>query len=236
MDYAAHYTRLIERARGRVLPGYKERHHVLPRCMGGGNEAANLVDLTAEEHFVAHQLLVKMHPASGKLAHAANMMANKYAGNKPYGWVRRRLAEAMRITMTGKSLPAAWRASIAAGNTGKPLAPERRAKIAAALLGRPVVRSAEAVARIAAAARARMLSDRNPMKGHAAAARRGVPLSSETRAKLSLAGRRYKATPETRQKQSVALRGKKHAPAHAAKLAAHLQAYWRARRAAEGQP
>ena len=62
MNYRRHYDRLIERARNRVLSGYVERHHVLPRCMGGGNESSNLVQLTAEEHYVAHQLLHKMHP------------------------------------------------------------------------------------------------------------------------------------------------------------------------------
>ena len=40
MNYFDHYDRLIARARTRVLEGYRERHHVLPRCMGGSNEAA----------------------------------------------------------------------------------------------------------------------------------------------------------------------------------------------------
>lgn len=47
MNYAAHYERLIERAKNRVLEGYRERHHILPRCMGGTNAPDNLVDLTA---------------------------------------------------------------------------------------------------------------------------------------------------------------------------------------------
>ena len=62
MDYAAIYERLVERARGRVRQGYMERHHVEPRCMGGSNDKNNLVFLTAKEHFLAHKLLVRMHP------------------------------------------------------------------------------------------------------------------------------------------------------------------------------
>ena len=62
MNYSAHYDRLIARARSQTLVGYHEQHHVVPKCMGGGNELANLVNLTAEEHYVAHQLLVKMYP------------------------------------------------------------------------------------------------------------------------------------------------------------------------------
>ena len=36
MNYAAHYERLVKRARSRSLVGYRERHHVVPKCMGGG--------------------------------------------------------------------------------------------------------------------------------------------------------------------------------------------------------
>lgn len=62
MDWAAHYTRLVSRARERNLPGYSERHHIVPKCMGGGDSASNIVRLTAREHFIAHKLLVRMHP------------------------------------------------------------------------------------------------------------------------------------------------------------------------------
>ena len=62
MDYAHIYAELVGRARGRERHGYMERHHVLPKCMGGNNHKANLVYLTAKEHFIAHKLLVRMHP------------------------------------------------------------------------------------------------------------------------------------------------------------------------------
>ena len=61
MNYQKHYDRLIERARVREKPGgYCERHHVIPRCLGGSDEPNNLVYLTAREHYVAHVLLAKM--------------------------------------------------------------------------------------------------------------------------------------------------------------------------------
>lgn len=62
MDYPRIYTELIGRARGRERRGYMERHHVLPKCMGGGDTPDNLVFLTAKEHFIAHKLLVRIHP------------------------------------------------------------------------------------------------------------------------------------------------------------------------------
>ena len=59
MNYEAHYNKLIARGQNRELEDYKEKHHIVPRCMGGSNKKENLVYLTAEEHYVAHQLLVK---------------------------------------------------------------------------------------------------------------------------------------------------------------------------------
>ena len=99
MDYKAVYDKLIQKARSRgAVAGYSEKHHVVPRCLGGSNSKDNLVVLTAEEHFLAHQLLVKMHPGNHKLAYAAQAMAFKNAktrrSNKLYGWLKRRLAQA----------------------------------------------------------------------------------------------------------------------------------------------
>jgi hypothetical protein len=76
MDYQKIYCALVERARSRILVGtYVECHHVIPRCMGGSDDRANLVELTGREHFIAHHLLVKMHPGIGKLAVSAFLMA-----------------------------------------------------------------------------------------------------------------------------------------------------------------
>ena len=75
MNYVAHYERLISRAMRRIRPeGYVEMHHVKPRCLGGDDSRENLVALTPEEHFVAHQLLVKIYPQVPQLAYAALMM------------------------------------------------------------------------------------------------------------------------------------------------------------------
>lgn len=101
MDYLRIYTQLIERAKSRTLD-YYETHHIIPRCMGGSDSRENLVQLTPEEHYIAHQLLVKMHPDNKKLAHAANMMCVNRTGNKLYGWVRRRLAESMKSNNPNK--------------------------------------------------------------------------------------------------------------------------------------
>lgn len=103
MDYQKHYERLIERARYRSLNEYKERHHIIPKCMGGSNEKENLVYLTASEHFIAHQLLVKIHPENHALAHAAKiLMGSKNYNNKQFEWVRKRAVESSKIFHTGR--------------------------------------------------------------------------------------------------------------------------------------
>jgi len=154
--------------------------------MGGTDAPDNLADLTPEEHYVAHQLLVKIHPGRLGLLRAANMMSKLYGGRRRYAWLRRRYAIAMRgnkqvlgyrhsaetlvrmsHTHRGKTHSTATRAKIAKANSGVVMSADRRAKIAAALRGKPVVRSLEGTARIAAAARKRMLSDANPMKRRA---------------------------------------------------------------------
>ena len=62
MDYGRIYEQLIARSMCREVRGYTERHHIVPRCLGGSDDPANLVRLTAKEHFLAHKLLVRMYP------------------------------------------------------------------------------------------------------------------------------------------------------------------------------
>lgn len=102
MNYKQIYNNLIDKARNRLLEGYTETHHIVPRCMGGSDDKDNLVDLTPEEHYVAHQLLVKMYPKNKALVNAAAMMIPNRPTNKMYGWLRRRLSETMSELQTGE--------------------------------------------------------------------------------------------------------------------------------------
>lgn len=103
MDYSNHYNLLISRARNRELEGYSEAHHIIPKCMGGSDEQENLVKLTPEEHYLAHQLLAKIHPKNKKLIRAAFMMVPNRPSNKLYGWLRRKFAEAQSECQSGAS-------------------------------------------------------------------------------------------------------------------------------------
>jgi hypothetical protein len=106
VNYKKHYDALIERARHRVLEGYFEKHHVLPKCLGGGDDTNNIVKLTAEEHYVAHQLLVKLNPGNSSLIYAACVMTQSPIGkrinNKLYGWLKRELSKLQSKKFLGK--------------------------------------------------------------------------------------------------------------------------------------
>lgn len=54
---------------------YKERHHIIPKCIGGSNDEDNLIDLYAKEHFIAHKLLAEENKDDISLVCAYSMMA-----------------------------------------------------------------------------------------------------------------------------------------------------------------
>jgi len=106
MNYEKHYGLLIERARARTIEGYSEEHHVVPKCLGGSNDPLNLVSLTPEEHYLAHQLLFEMNPDNVKLLYAVTYMcAPRNQGlskNKMYGWLRRKLSLVQSEKFSGR--------------------------------------------------------------------------------------------------------------------------------------
>ena len=95
MDYQKIYNNLIDRATLRVSEGYVEKHHIVPRCLGGTDAKENIVSLYPEEHYLAHQLLVKIHPTHYGVLSAAMLMTkhsktDKRMNNKLFGWLRKR--------------------------------------------------------------------------------------------------------------------------------------------------
>ena len=63
--------------RGRFNCGneYHETHHIVPRCMDGGDDEENLIDLFAREHYEAHRLLALENPDNKGLVYAWSCMA-----------------------------------------------------------------------------------------------------------------------------------------------------------------
>lgn len=84
MSYEEFINNILE-TRGRFNCGeeYYERHHILPKCLGGTNDEDNLIDLFAREHFIAHKLLALENPENTSLQFAlwalAGMANKKYS-------------------------------------------------------------------------------------------------------------------------------------------------------------
>jgi hypothetical protein len=71
------YIRFVAPRQNRSTPsGYVERHHILPRSMGGTNDESNLVYLTLREHFIAHRILWRAY-RTAELAKAFFLMGGK---------------------------------------------------------------------------------------------------------------------------------------------------------------
>jgi hypothetical protein len=176
MDYSAIYARLMARARTRTLTCYKERHHIVPRCMGGGNEESNLAVLTGPEHALAHLLLVKIFPKNQKLVFAAKiMMANanncRYdtTRTKQYGWLKELAAKATGDLHRGSKRTEDQKKRVSDALKGKPKTPEHVAKVSAALMGKPGTRRGATLtddtkAKQSAAAFARVDKEENDQK------------------------------------------------------------------------
>ena len=94
MDYQKIYNQIIEKAKERILEGYKENHHIIPKCIGGNNDVGNIVELTAREHFICHKILIRIYPNSKGLKWALYQMSRfkKYSSNRDYENARKELS------------------------------------------------------------------------------------------------------------------------------------------------
>jgi hypothetical protein len=131
MNYQKIYDDIVFRGadRKRVKKGtpdyvYYELHHIIPCCLGGANNKTNLVLLTAEEHWVAHLLLVKIYPRNNKLIFACQAMSmtggnSKRTTNKMFGWIRRAYGEATSQRQKGRIVTQEQRDKISKALTGR---------------------------------------------------------------------------------------------------------------------
>lgn len=104
MNYDKHYNQLIIRGKNRLLEGYCEKHHIIPKCIGGNDMNENIVKLTPEEHYLAHLLLVKIYPNENGLIYAVHLMGSLH-NNKRYGWAKRKHTKMLSETLSGVNNP-----------------------------------------------------------------------------------------------------------------------------------
>jgi hypothetical protein len=171
MNYQKIYNNLINRALSRISKGYVEKHHIVPRCLGGTDATENIVSLYPEEHYLAHLLLCKLNKGNSKLLYAAmnmtsgSMINNGKRNNKAYGWLRRQYAE----SMSGDNNPAR-------------LNPNLQKEAAKKRVGQK--RTEETKVKMSLAQKGRTFSEETKLK-MAEAAKNRPPISDVTREKLS---------------------------------------------------
>jgi len=165
--YSKYYFNIVTSAKARTLAiaTYVEKHHIIPRSLGGLNDADNIVKLTAREHLVCHQLLIKMTSGiqKSKMAFAAWRMVFSNRKHKRVK-VTARVYESIKLEMSiaakersksyrhspeskqkiseskiGKSRDVTWGDKISVANTGKkrsPLSADTKEKISKSLVGK----------------------------------------------------------------------------------------------------
>lgn len=148
MDYLRHYNSLIEKAKKRTLEKgvYFEKHHIIPRSEGGSNEPANIVKLTAREHFLAHWLLYRADPENSSRAHSFWRMCRGRGKVIPENW----------ITVSSRAYEEARLAhsrAISSRLKGRKKTPEHITKVIVATTGKK--RTVEAKAKMSEAAKKR---------------------------------------------------------------------------------
>jgi len=112
MNYKKIYDSIISNRQLNPYEGYVEKHHIIPRSLGGSDDSDNVVALTAREHFVCHCLLAKMYPKESlewyKMNNAfmmmkcASMTQERYFNSRLYESLRGNFASVMSFTQRGQ--------------------------------------------------------------------------------------------------------------------------------------
>ena len=197
--YRRWYLSLMQAARDRAPVADGERHHVVPRSLGG--TSGEIVKLTYREHFVAHWLLTKftVGEARRKMCYALWAMVRVPAGYKRSATARQyEIAKrAQREAVTGRTVSDITRARISAGKSNqseetrqrisigqkRSMTPERRAAISARNRARKVTEEARRNMSAAQSNRSSRPEHSAKMMGHA--------VTEATRQKMSAARKSY---------------------------------------------
>lgn len=131
--YKTWHDNIITKAKNRTLTCYTEKHHILPKCLGGSNNEDNLVRLTAKEHFIVHMLLCKFTEGSvnNKMIFAFSAMSSIKGKNRNYK-ATSRIAEKLKLRfvkiLTGRKFSKETLAKLSKIRKGRKLTEEHKEK------------------------------------------------------------------------------------------------------------
>jgi len=111
---------------------YTEKHHIIPKSMGGSNKKENLVKLIPRAHYLAHYMLWKAY-GNREMAWAIIMMNGRckktYLKSKLYEKNRIKMSNVMGNSRKGKKLSIEVRKKMSAAHVGKVGSVETRKKM-----------------------------------------------------------------------------------------------------------
>jgi hypothetical protein len=111
MDYVKIYNALMASRSALSRSGYLEKHHIIPRSLGGDDDCKNIIKLTAKEHYFAHLLLAKIR--GGPMYAALRFMSEPDSKSakgfivsaRTYDRARRLFAEYCKVSRLGEHNP-----------------------------------------------------------------------------------------------------------------------------------
>jgi hypothetical protein len=145
--YTKLYFSIIENAKSKISKEntYYEKHHIIPKSLGGSDVAKNIVKLTAREHFICHRLLVKMLSGKEKrsMVFAVWHLTNRYnycnlskINSHTYEFLKIEFSKSSSILHKNKTLSQEHKNAISDANTGRAVAEDTRLKISNSKLGK----------------------------------------------------------------------------------------------------
>lgn len=145
MNPLEEYISIIHTRQQNPLPKdeYKEEHHIIPQSLGGPDKKWNKVNLTPEEHYMAHYWLTFIYAtgeAHDSMVYAWNWMSNRIRGEfisaEEYGRLKREHARILSESHKGIKLTKEHRRKLSESHTGLKMGPhseEHRKKLSTAM-------------------------------------------------------------------------------------------------------
>lgn len=185
------YERIILHAQHRNLTSYTEKHHIIPKSLGGRHTSNNIVHLTAKEHYIAHACLTRCTKGQylRSMVYAFHMMGYARGSGQQQTYRKRatssvyqknKIIYAKFVSERSKGHVASikTRQKMSAASLGRPKTSEHALNISRGLSGKP--KTPEHMNKI----------NHNPEKiAKTAEKHRGMKRTMEARAKMSAAAK-----------------------------------------------
>ena len=211
--YNKWYFSIISSRKDRILDEYiyTEKHHIIPKSLGGNNDVSNIIKLTAKEHFLMHWLLTKMcinETHSRKMKYAMRSMSWNKTGNRIIsGWQFELCRSMMSESSKGRKVSDSTREKISMAGKRRFESQENRILMRKSKLNSAHSKHTEETKKIiAAASRKRYKIEENRIKTREAT--KAAMNSEEFRVKRSLLTKqRYEERPELKELLSKRFKG-----------------------------